>query len=195
MVTNNQQYVVVPSTGQYLYDDTIVMLSRFPGTKWIVKCGWYKYNGTMCSGWYFAQIPYNTVIPVTDADLESAIVVSTNSTQHHPHPPVPPAPPSPYRPGGCDCTAEDDMLERAMITVDSIAQRDALNSPFLPDGKVVRVNDSDGAVAYFEWDSTNLAWKEAVLGDNYMTREETKQYVYESLKSLDGGGIEWSTLP
>ena len=92
------------------------MLDRFPGTKWVVHNGWYSYNGRQYSGWYFCSIPANTIIPVSEEDLQLLTVVSgqvdalepeldetEESKKCCPRPPFPPPrppfpPPGPYVP-------------------------------------------------------------------------------------------------
>ena len=86
--------LVVPGTGVELVDGSIVILARFPGTKWIVHNGWYNYQGAQSIGWYFCAIPSQTVLPVSDEDLKLLTVVSDGSSCPCPPypPPFPPAP-------------------------------------------------------------------------------------------------------
>lgn len=168
--------MIIPNTGQRLVHGDIVSLARVQGMKWIVQYGWYTYYNQKHSGWYFSSIPGNTVIPVTDADLQSLTVISTNGSNSHncfppvhpSFPPVPPVPPSlPPIP-----SVASELLDRAMLTVDTIAQRNALGSEFLPNGKVIRVNDVEGEVKYYEWKSSILEWKETTLGATISSIED-----------------------
>lgn len=186
----NLNYLTVPGTNQQLVDGTIVMLVRFPGMKWIVKYGWYTYNQQQLSGWYFLSIPDKTIIPVNEQDLQSICILSTNSSPYHP--PCPPCPPYPVPPGPPRPVA-DEILDRAMITVDNLNQRNALGDAFLPHGKIVRVNDVDGKVAYYEWDSTTLTWISASLGERYLTKDETENLIDKALGDVSAG-LEWDTL-
>lgn len=186
----NLNYLTVPGTNQRLVDGTIVMLSRFPGMKWIVKNGWYTYNQQQLSGWYFLSIPDKTTIPVNEADMKTLCVISTNSSPYHP--PYPPCPPHPVPPGPHK-PVQDEILDRAMITVDNLNQRNALGDAFLPNGKIVRVNDVDGKIEYYEWDSATLTWLPASLGENYLTKDETQDLVDEALEDFYSGP-EWGTL-
>lgn len=103
----------VPDSRIELTDGSIVMLNRFPGTKWVVHEGWYTYNGRQYSGWYFCSIPANTVLPMNQQDLTALVVVSQDTPDvdpdvppvgpphpdhHHHHPPIPPYPPYPPQP-------------------------------------------------------------------------------------------------
>lgn len=161
--------MIIPNTGQRLVHGDIVSLARVQGMKWIVQYGWYTYYNQKHSGWYFSSIPGNTVIPATDADLQSLTVISTNGSNSHncfppvppvpPFPPMPPVPPLPPIP-----SVASELLDRAMLTVDTIAQRNALGNEFLPNGKIIRVNDVEGEVKYYEWKSSILEWKETSLG-------------------------------
>lgn len=89
----------IPDSTIELTDGSIVMLNRFPGTKWVVHEGWYTYNGRQYSGWYFCSIPANTVLPVNEQDLSALVVVSCDSPDVDPPvPPMPPRPPVPPYP-------------------------------------------------------------------------------------------------
>lgn len=113
-------YLKVPNSNVKLTDGNIVMLARFPGTKWVVHNGWYNYAGRRYMGWYFCSIPAQTIIPVNNQDLELLSVVAGEGDAsaipappiidgpdfpgmypppgHHPGP-FPPGPPGPFPPG------------------------------------------------------------------------------------------------
>lgn len=120
----NLNYLKVPDSNVKLTDGSVVMLSRFPGTKWVVHNGWYNYAGKRYMGWYFCSIPAQTIIPVNGQDLTLLTVITDDDSNidsipapgvidtpdgmpghwgpvhpdhhhHHPHPPFPPAPPYP----------------------------------------------------------------------------------------------------
>lgn len=144
------------------------MMMRFPGVKWIVHNGWYSYESESRCGWYVSSIPHNTIMPLNPDDLHMATVISTNTGCNHAPKPYPPN--HPIHPPHCEevfTHKDSEMLDRAMITVDTLAQRDALSCEFLPNGKVVRVNNVDGQVAYYEWDSSTLSW--LTISDNSST--------------------------
>ena len=65
----NLNYLKVPDSNVKLTDGSVVMLSRFPGTKWVVHNGWYNYAGRRYMGWYFCSIPAQTIIPANSQDL------------------------------------------------------------------------------------------------------------------------------
>lgn len=113
-------YLKVPNSNVKLTDGNIVMLARFPGTKWVVHNGWYNYAGRRYMGWYFCSIPAQTIIPVNNQDLELLSVVAGEGDASAipappiidgpdfpgmcphpgPHPgPFPPGPPGPFPPG------------------------------------------------------------------------------------------------
>lgn len=91
-------YILIPHTNFKLYDGSVVILSRFPDTRWIVHNGFYSFNGTQANGWYFESIPAGTIMPLTEPDLEGIYVVSSPSGGcPHPKPwpgpgPFPPVP-------------------------------------------------------------------------------------------------------
>ena len=176
---SNTEYIIIPGTQRKVYENSVVVLFRLPDTKWILHCGHYSYNGVRQKGWYFSSIPSSTVMPVFLEDLVAMRVV--NGPQPHPpgpHPPCPPHPPGPHPP--CPpvpipiiFTPEDKkMIDSAMITVESLEDRDRLSGDWLINGKIIRVNNVEGAVEYYEWQSENETWVPASLGYRYMTRDE-----------------------
>ena len=94
-------YLKVPDSNIKLTDGSVVMLARFPGTKWVVHYGWYDYAGRRGMGWYFSSIPAQTVIPVTSQDLQLIVLVDPGKSEEPDLPPAPgPAPgPGPTPPG------------------------------------------------------------------------------------------------
>ena len=93
------QYLNVPNTNIKLRDGTIVVLDRFPGTRWITHYGWYTFKGKSYMGWYFCSVPAQMIMPVNAFDLKLLSVVSDNknsrSTPCEVMPPdvMPPGPP------------------------------------------------------------------------------------------------------
>ena len=146
--------LIVPETGVQIVDGTIVILSRFPGTKWIVHEGWYTYNSQQAMGWYFSSIPSQTIVPVTDDDLKSLTVVGTDCGCH-----CPPTPgPTPPQPGPCPkpkpvlTDKQLEILNRSWITVDTIAERDKLfEDELVVNGRIVRVNQTVEGPKYYRW--------------------------------------------
>lgn len=88
-------YVNIPGTSINLYDGSVVQISRFGTTKWILHEGWYTYESNTYNGWYFNAVPSQDVIPLDESDL-STIVVISNPVPICPTPPTPPTP-LPYR--------------------------------------------------------------------------------------------------
>lgn len=184
----SDQYIIIPGTDRRIYDGTIVILNRLPNLKWILHNGPYTYNGRRQRGWYFSSIPSDTTMPVYNEDLVNLIVVDGSESggcpgpypPHPPIPPYPPCPPVPPAPIPIPFTVQDrKQIQSAMITVPSLHERDKLGSDFLPDGKIVRVNDIDGngTIEYYSWCAATYSWKPASLGYRYMTREEIEQAI------------------
>lgn len=211
--------LVLPNSNTYLVDGSVVTLARFPGMKWIVHYGWYTYKGSQKSGWYFSSIPEQTVIPVNDADLRTLTVLSGSCECNCPPgvewddstcpPPGPPGPKDSFTP------KHRWELDRAALSVNTIAERDLLTQDrLLPDGKLVRVSECpDGKTRYFAWNQATQSWDEESFGsgvaDAY-TREEadakfaTKDDVAEEVASqvaaidIDGkvhAAIEAENIP
>lgn len=183
-----EDYIIIPGTQQKVYEGSIVILNRLPGLKWIIHCGFYEYNGRKQKGWYFASIPSDTTMPVFKEDLVAMRVIdeSGDHPEPHPHPhPYPPIPPHPPVPIPVIFTPDDKkMIERSMITVPNLEERDKLSSKKLVNGKVVRVNDAEGQVEYYEWDKASSAWVPATLGYRYMTREEIQNDLSSTIVSI-----------
>lgn len=85
-------FIQIPNTNCKIYDGSIVMIARFPQTKWIVHNGFYSYSGEQQSGWYFQSIPAGTIIPMNSADLTTLTIISNPSSDPHVCPPPGPAP-------------------------------------------------------------------------------------------------------
>ena len=88
-------YLKVPDSNIKLTDGSVVMLARFPGTKWVVHYGWYDYSGRRGMGWYFSSIPAQTVIPVTAQDLDLIVLIDQGKSEEPERPPIPDHPPAP----------------------------------------------------------------------------------------------------
>ena len=174
----------LPDSGYKLYDGTIVILSRFPGTRWIVHNGHYMYNGSSYTGWYFSSIPAQTTLPVTVEDLRLCIIVDTGN--------CPPYPPCPIPPGPCpapapvpDMARMEYQLDRAFITVETLEERDRLVRYNLPNGKMVRVNSVDGSAQYYEWDDVNKQWNATKLADTDLSKYYTSAQCDEKFATIE----------
>ena len=180
-------YIVVPGTGERIYDGTIVVLQRVPDLKWVVHYGFYIYEGEKRDGWYLVSIPAQVVNPLMASDLVGIRIVSYGPT---PVPPFPPFPPGPV-PGG-DFTEEDrKFLNESMITVNTIEDRDAIMGGPLVNGKVCRVNDYEGHVEYFQWNALELRWElldfgpRVALIDQIQTEFVTEEEITQNYLTKD----------
>ena len=211
-------YIVTPD-GRLLYDGTIVMIPRIPELKWVLHKGIYVYDNAKHNGWYFVSIPTNSTMPMYESDLVNIVIIS----QPHPCPPGPPGPfppgpippgpfpPGPTPPGPCPpgpCPPgphppmdypytkyERDSVYRSMLTVDTVRERDMLNCRDVQDGRVVRVNDYEGRVEYFQWSRIYQEWQLLSLGDRYPDREQLEQIfaTIESVEDIDGRLVDVET--
>lgn len=195
-------YLNVPDSSLRLTDGCVVILDRFPGVKWIVHNGWYRYNDRQYMGWYFVSIPSQTVLPVNNQDLRMLTLVSDSQGDVAPSCPLPPAPqpaphpcppiyppvpphPEPERPAFFSKT-DKKHLDAAFISVPTLKKRDELDTSSLPDGKIVRVNSVDGFPKYYAWSAFNDHWEElswvsdsdieAYLS-NYYTSTQINEYI------------------
>lgn len=173
-------------SGIQIVDGSIVILARFPGTKWIVHKGWYAYQGNQYNGWYLSSIPSQTTMPLVDSDLIGIKVVGGEC----PYPDHPFPSPNPPIPGGGGMKPEMAWeLNRAWITVDTIEQLSRLNRRLVPDGKIVRVNDTgDGTAKYYRYDQAKSIWTEEYFGvdtTNFVSKDDLVQEVKDQLDNAD----------
>lgn len=205
--------LVVPDSGLELSVGDLVMLERFPGTKWTVNYGWYTYNTYQAMGWYFCAIPTKTVLPASGDDLASVTLLAKAASgccNCNPYGPPPGYPPTSGTGGTTDGTTGSGTgtdssgttsnnrpyptpppptpippelikeVDRAFITVDTIAQRDMLSSmKMLPHGKLVKVNYTPyDTVKYYSWNLVCQQWDEVDFAgsdidtDDFLTDEE-----------------------
>ena len=144
------------STGQVLTQGTILKL--YDGTVWTVGYGQYISSGTRCSGWYITD--GTNYMPADNNVLSKCVIVSAGSSSC---------------PTDRTFTDADYVnLNRAFITVPSIADRDKLFSKLsdIPDGKIVRVNigESD-SIEYYTWDYKNQSWVSFDFSGNVIAEE------------------------
>ena len=178
----------IPGTSYYLYDGTVVVLARFPGTKWVVHNGWYSYNSKNQRGWYLSSIPAQNIMPLTETDMYLISVVDEN---------------------GCSCGCGGgssplepelnpmniyDEVSRAFITVDTLDDRDNLNRRELPNGKIVKVNNAEGSVKFYSWDLKSKAWRPETFGfdsidpSNKFLTDETAKEIFYTKEEIDDKG-------
>lgn len=186
--------ITVPDTGAQLTDGTVVTLARYPGTKWIVHKGWYTFQGQQYNGWYFCSIPAQTILPISEEDLRLLTVVSGEGCEpcNPIYPPTPclppPRPPAPCPPHPHPVPFTPQMayeLDRAWISVDTIAQMNILNTRLLPNGKIVRVNNDATGPKYFRWNQVTQSWEHESFGidlDPYVKSEDLSDDVNSLLQ-------------
>lgn len=182
-------YIILPVTNRKVYEGSTVVLNRLPRVKWILSCGFYTYNDKQKKGWYFEAIPSGNVMPVFAQDLYDIKIITPLSPIDPPIAHIPPEPapgPTPPGPTPIDFTEEDkEMIMRSTISVDTLEDRDRLSSDDLPEGKVVRVNDVDGHVDYFEWDKESESWIPATLGRRYLTKAEIESQLGPAIVDIE----------
>jgi len=146
-------FIVIPGTDIRLYDSDIVKISNKPRVKWLVHLGWYIYNGVQNFGWYFESIKNGEILPVSIIDLTlcTLVTLKTQGSERYDGKVV-----NFTRPF---TDADADILKRAFITVDTIEQRDNLDKKKLINGKMVRVNSSEGPAQYFAWNADTRNWE------------------------------------
>lgn len=122
----------------------IVILKDYGNDKFLVCRGWYTYEGSRRSGTYYKRIPDGYVVPGFEVDVED--VVKVTNVPDCPHPP--------------HGKPHDVNMSGTFVTVDTIEDRNKLVFPQLQHGKIVRVNDVQGEVKYYQWDAEYFTWKD-----------------------------------
>ena len=165
-------YIVIPNTDIRLYDGDLVKLTNRPDTKWIVHHGWFNLNNTSKYDWYLASIPDNEILPVSSIDLSlcTLLTVKTQGSNEYDGRVVN------YTKPFTDADAA--ILARAFITVDTIEQRDNLDPKKIVNGKLVRVNDVEGEVEYYDWDAKAGVWVKADLGGGAKMEPIDDAFIY-----------------
>lgn len=141
---------IIPNTGERMYDGSIVTIATYPNIKWIAHYGWYVVNHQTYCGWYFKSIPSNITLSINSIDPSGIHVIDTRPK---------PDDPSVYT----KFTIKDkEMLDSAFISVNNLAQRDQLPISEIPNGKLVRVNDTgEGRPGYYAWNAIAEQWEES----------------------------------
>lgn len=153
-------YVVIPGTDIRIYDSDIVKIDTKPNLKWIAHCGWFFYQGGQSYGWYFVSIKDGEILPASTIDLTLCSLAALKTQGSEIYDGRVENYTRPFTP------ADAEMLRRAFITVDTIAQRDNLDKQKLVDGKLVRVNDVGGLVEYYSWNASTQVWDKVDWGSS-----------------------------
>ena len=167
-------YFTIPDTGTIVYEGDIVILSEYPDNFAIASHGWYEYEQTRANGWYFVLLPRRETIPAANVNVSLLTVVTSTSCA----PPCPTPIPDP----------DEHTQSRTFITFDTIAQRDGLTPEFIPDGRIVRINDAgEGKAEYYEWSAEEEAWKPwdilTHLEDLYTALDDAVRALSESIQA------------
>ena len=151
-------YIVIPGTDIRIYDSDIVKIDTRPNLKWITHCGWFFYQGSQSYGWYFVSIKDGEILPASVIDLTLCSLATLKTQGSEIYDGRVENYTRPFTP------ADAEILRRAFITVDTIAQRDNIDKQKLVNGKLVRVNDAGGLVVYYAWNSTTSTWEKVDFG-------------------------------
>lgn len=146
------KFIVIPGTDIRLYDGDIVKISNKPKDKWIVHTGWYIYNDVQNFGWYFVSIKNGEILPVSVIDLTlcSLVTLKTQGSELYDGKVV-----NYTRPF---TLADAEILNRSFITLDTLEQRDNLDKKKIINGKMVRVNNTEGPASYYAWNAETQTW-------------------------------------
>lgn len=164
-------YFTIPDTGTIVYEGDLVILSEYPDNFAIASHGWYEYEQTRANGWYFVLLPRRETIPAANVNVSLLTVVTSTSCA----PPCPTPIPDP----------DEHTQSRTFITFDTIAQRDGLTPEFIPDGRIVRINDAgEGKAEYYQWSAENEVWITWDIQSNMSSQQTQIDEAGEQIESL-----------
>ena len=153
-----KEFIYCKSTDIRFYEGDVVILSNKSKVKWIIHHGWFIYGGVQSFDWYLTAIKNGDVLPVSAIDL-TLLTLATSKTVGSEI---------------CDgkvvdytkpyTEADDQLLRRSFITVDTIEQRDNLDPKNLVNGKLVRVNNNGLDAVYYSWNADTRSWDVAEFG-------------------------------
>ena len=176
--------IVLPC-GKELYDGAVITLGNSPQV-YVLHYGKYKSDSIKKEGWYIQSIGSTSAVELTDyitsiiniLHTGAEITVDDTTYECGGHTGCSHC----YGIGNNEFTDEEKyQLARTWITVDTIAERDALEIEDVTNGRVVQVNKCiDGNPHYFRHDG--VEWKEVefVHVDDTETLDSMKQEI-ESL--------------
>lgn len=165
--------LVLPG-GIEVIDGAILSFGDDPA-KYILHYGQYKVTSvtsvcgpvTKITGWYLQQFGSGVAIPVTDDMLSICKVHNTGAEI------TVTGTPSGCRPHHRVCTespeiftsADKYQLDRSWITVDTVAERDALPKTSVMTGRIVEVNNAtdEGEPSYYRWNYKTQSWDNVIF--------------------------------
>lgn len=150
-------YIVIPNTNIRLYDNDVVCLTDNPSVKYVVHCDWFIYQGVQNYGWYLCSIVNGDTFPISIIDLANITLVSTYTQGSVSYDGKQTDYTRPFT------THDGAILDRTFISLDTIEQRDNLKPRELTDGRMVRVNDVNGVLAYFSWNAKTRKWDDVTF--------------------------------
>lgn len=54
-----------------IYANDVVTIPNYPDVKWIVKHGWFNFNGGQINGWYLVSVKDKTILPLDDIGVDN----------------------------------------------------------------------------------------------------------------------------
>lgn len=165
--------LVLPG-GVEVIDGAVLSFGDDP-CKYILHYGMYKVTSvtsacgpvTKITGWYVQQFGSGVAIPVTDDMLSMCKVHNTGAEITVTGNPTGCRPPHKVcRPSPETFTSQDKyQLDRSWLTVDTVAERDALSITSVMTGRIVEVNNAteDGEPSYYRWNYKKQEWDNIIF--------------------------------
>lgn len=63
-----------------IYANDVVSIPDYPNVKWVVKNGWFKFNGSQKNGWYLVSVKDKTVLPLDDIGVDNLTKIAEHAT-------------------------------------------------------------------------------------------------------------------
>lgn len=184
--------LVLPG-GIEVIDGAILSFGDDP-CKYILHYGPYKVTSvtsvcgpvTRITGWYVQQFGSGVAIPISDDMLSICKVHNTGAEITVTGSPSGCRPPHKVcRPSPETFTSQDKyQLDRSWLTVDTVAERDALPKTSVMTGRIVEVNNAtqDGEPSYYRWNYKTQEWDNIIFVHSDVATDLEK--MQEQLKVL-----------
>lgn len=164
------------TTTKILRRGNVVKLADYEDLLWVVNQGFYILDDEVLSGWYLYQVNGSTILSFTSDLQDNAELVTYNPYSDLPGPYPVPKPnyfpgsdkcncpsPRPYAPSVRITKEEKQLYDAAFVTVQSEADLERLDASTIPEGKLVRINTTDGQANYYQYNKETHTWDLADL--------------------------------
>lgn len=140
--------------GCELKEGMVITIGEYDQTKFVIKYGWYTYKNQQYLGWYAESILENMIIPTNQIDWMTVTVINDGCDCG----PCPCPPPHPHDRIIPFTESYKMLLDRTFIVVDTYEDFLHLKTSYIPDGKIVKINNVGGLTKFFTWNEETHTW-------------------------------------